>query len=177
MENEGGGAGSSSVGQGRRHEWQFPEHCLSQCSDLVAWKTNLYRKRRPVGHFCKGANRSAYDWRAEYRHRYPAVTGAWKGQLAIKLHRGKHMSGGPRMVRNCICYGCPAGSFEIHVPQLFCPVCSPWITVCLRVRTGGRLFPNLTGRKFTARLFGTARRTGCAKAERLGTHILRRGAA
>ena len=36
------------------------------------------------------------------------------------------MAGGSRMARKCIRQKYPAGSLEIHVPQLFCPVRSFW---------------------------------------------------
>ena len=45
----------------------------------------------------------------------PAVMGPWNGHVVIKLHRRKHMAGGPRMARKCICDKCPNGSPGTHV--------------------------------------------------------------
>ena len=107
----------------------------------------------------------------------PAVIGLEKGQLVIKLHRRKHMPGGARMVRKCICRRYPEGSLEIHVPQLFCPVCSFWESMRRRVMTGEKLFPNITGSTFVSSLRCMARQLGWEKSERLGAHSIRRGAA
>ena len=107
----------------------------------------------------------------------PAVIGLEKGQLVIKLHRRKHMAEGSRMVRKCICHKYPTGSLEIHVPQLFCPVCSFWENMRRRVMCGEKLFPGITGSTFTHSLRSMARQFGWEKAEKLGTHSIRRGAA
>ena len=107
----------------------------------------------------------------------PAVIGLEKDCLVIKLHRRKHMAGGARMVRGCICDRYPPGSLEIHVPQLFCPTCVLWGAICRRVRAGQMLFPGLTGPLFTDKLRRMARSLGYEKAERLGSHSIRRGAA
>ena len=40
------------------------------------------------------------------------------------------------MVRKRSCQKYPEASVEIHVPQLFCPVCSFWENVRRRVRAG-----------------------------------------
>ena len=107
----------------------------------------------------------------------PAVIGVEKGNIVIKLHRRKHMAGGARLVRRCICERYPPGSLEIHVPQLFCPTCVLWDAICGRVRAGDMLFPGLSGPRFTDKLRNMARHLGWERSEKLGSHSIRRGAA
>ena len=106
-----------------------------------------------------------------------AAIGLEKGHLVIKQHRRKHVAEGSGMVRGCICYKYPAGSPEIHVPQLLCPVCSFWGNARRRVRAAGKLFPGITGPGFTDEGRSAASKFGSEKADRFGTHSIRRGAA
>ena len=87
------------------------------------------------------------------------------------------MSGCSRVMRKSICDRHPQGPSGIHVPTLPSPVCSLSEDVRRRVRLGERLFPNLTGQKFSVRLRAVAQRVGYEKAGRLEAHRLRMGGA
>ena len=91
--------------------------------------------------------------------RAPAVIGIWKRQLAIKVHRRKHMAGASRAV----CTWVGGGTRAAVEPS--------------GVRTGGRLSPSWTGQMFTSRLRNPVARFGHERAAKLGMHGVRRGAA
>ena len=106
-----------------------------------------------------------------------SALGMWNGQLAIKLHGGRRMAGGSRMVRICICEKYLAGSLETDAPQLDCPACSLLVRTCDRVRAGQQLLPPLTGPGFANRPRCVAVHLGRERAERLGICSIRRRAA
>ena len=105
----------------------------------------------------------------------PAAIGPGGGRLEIKLHRRKHLARGSRMARKCIFERYPEGSLGIHAPQLFCRVCSFWGYVRPKARTGGELDPGTAGPSLTDELRRAAGQSGWEKADRLGTHGVRRG--
>ena len=107
----------------------------------------------------------------------PPAIGLAKGQLVIKLQKRKHMAGGSRMARNCIGYRYPEGSLGIHAPQLFCPACSFRGNARRRAASVGKIFPEITGPTFARSLRSMPRQFGWEKADKLGTHSIRRGAA
>ena len=106
----------------------------------------------------------------------PAFVGMWIHQVVFGLHRRRHMSGGPRMIKKYSCDCFPTRSVEIHVPQMFSPGFLRWGGVCRRVQASGRLLPNPTVQNFTARVRGAGPRIGYEKAEELGARSLKGGA-
>ena len=96
-----------------------------------------------------------------------AVFGIWRRHLVIKLCRREHVTGGSRVIRKCIRDGYPTGPLEIHVPQLFYPICPLLKNACHRVRAGGSLSPNLVVRTSVAGMWVAARRVGYENARRL----------
>ena len=121
--------------------------------------------------------RAGEDLLSEERLPRRAVIGLQQGKLIIKLNRRKHMAAGATMVRCCICADYPADSLELHVPQLFCPVCSLWPAIRASVATGGELFPAWSGKRVLSELRAFAGSRQWDRAGRLGTHAFRRGAA
>ena len=106
----------------------------------------------------------------------PDAKGAWNDHIAVKVRRGQHVAAGSRMVRMCIGEKYPAGSLEIHVPHVFCPVSSFWGNVRRRARTGVQVSPGLTGPGSADKLRYAASHCGWGEVDRLGSHIIRREA-
>ena len=115
----------------------------------------------------------SYDGRLERK----AAVGLSEGKLIFKLNRRRHMAGGSKLVRVCICEHYDQDTLELHVPQLFCPVCQLWPAIRRLAATGEQLAPWRTGKKVLTdlRAFGESREW--RKAGRLGTQSFRRGAA
>ena len=87
------------------------------------------------------------------------------------------MAAGSRMVRVCVCEEYAQGSLELHVPQLYCPLCHLWPAICRIAAIGQPFCPTWTGELVLAELRSLARAGGWAQASNLGTHSVRRGAA
>ena len=87
------------------------------------------------------------------------------------------MAAGSRMVRVCVCEDYAQDSLELHVPQLYCPVCHLWPAVCRIAAIGQLIFPTWTGKLVLTELPSVAHFGGWAQASKLGTRSVRRGAA
>ena len=104
--------------------------------------------------------------------RTPSAIRIWRGRLVIKLQIRKHMAGGSRTDRTCLCENYPGGYLTAHVPQVYCPAFFSWERVCQHVRSGERLCSSSTGQMFADRLRNLAARSGHERAAKTG----RRGA-
>ena len=117
------------------------------------------------------------DLETEERLARRAVIGLSGGRLIIKLNRRKHMAAGSRLIRACICDEYASDSLELHIPQLLCPVCQLWPAIRQRAPVGGALFEGWTGKRVLSELRFFAEGRGWPRANKLGTHSFRRGAA
>ena len=76
-----------------------------------------------------------------------AAIGLPEGKLIIRPERRKRMAGGPRLIRVCIREEYAPDALELHVHQLFCPVCQLWPSVRQLASAGEQLFPGWAGEK------------------------------
>ena len=104
--------------------------------------------------------RAAQDLESNERLEAKAVAGLVDQKLIIKLNRGKHMAAGSRMVGVCVCEHYAQGSLELHVPQLYCPVCHLWPAICRIAAIGQPLFPTWAGKLVLTKLRSLARAGG-----------------
>ena len=87
------------------------------------------------------------------------------------------MSGGSRMTRVCICEASAPYSLELHVPQLFCPVCTPWPATTQKAAMGEPLLGSWKAQRVLQEIRAFAQPKDWYWGERMGTHSFRRGAA
>ena len=121
--------------------------------------------------------RTGEDLRSDDRLDRKAVIGLSEGKLITKLNRRKHMAGGSKLTCVCICEEYFPDSLELHVPQLFRPVCQLWPAGRQLASAGEQLLPGRTGEKAPTDIRGFEELEEWHKACRLGTHSSRRGAA
>ena len=141
---------------------------------LIGWSflLRIPSERLPL---CR--QQAGEDLESEERLARRAVIGLQGGKLIIKLNRRKHMATGSRLVRACICEEYSLDSLELHIPQLLCPVCQLWPAIRQQAPVGGALFEGWTGKRVLAELRYFAEGREWPRANRLGTHSFRRGAA
>ena len=103
--------------------------------------------------------------------------GSVANKLSTKLRKREHMAAGSRILSGRICGHYPADCLELHVPQLFCPLCYRWPRVVGHAGAGEALLPSRTGRKVRKVLHEFGRAPGWTRARRLGTQAFYGGAA
>ena len=96
-----------------------------------------------------------------------AVFGPSEGKLTITLNRRKHMAGGSKRVRACICEHYAPGALELRAPQLFCPVCQLRPAAREFASSGDQVFPGWTGQSDVG-ASGLRTPKGVARGEPLG---------
>ena len=87
------------------------------------------------------------------------------------------MAIGATIYRKRIREACPEKSLDLRVPQLFCQVGSFWPATRAKSEASGDLFSGLAGGGALTELRALARQQVWSRAEKLGTHAFRRGAA
>ena len=99
------------------------------------------------------------------------------GCLVLELRRREHMASGSILKRSWCREGQNPDDEDLHIPQLFCPVCSIWPVVRDRVVAGELIFPSIQ----TCNLIRHLRERGASlkwpPTDKLSTNSLRRGAA
>ena len=111
----------------------------------------------------------------------PPIIGMLRGadseKLTIKFRRRKNINKCGVIKRGCCCETSSSDRLSIHIPSLFCPVCSIWPSLRKRVKKGEQLFPNLAKSNINRILRAVLRKIGIQRADSFGTHAFRRGAA
>ena len=106
-----------------------------------------------------------------------ATVGLVNHKPAVKLDKRKHMVTGSRRVRTRICDAYPRGSLALHIPRLFCPVCTHGPAIVGTAHAGDGLFPLRASRSVLEEPASSGRSEGWRSAGRTRAHFFRRGSA
>ena len=116
---------------------------------LLSW-TFLLRGPSECLPLCR--QRTGEDLIPDDRLERRAAVGLAGGKLFIKLTRRKHMARGSKIARACICEQYAQDALELHVLQLFCPVCQIRPAIRQLAATGEQLLPGWAGGRVLAEL-------------------------